>query len=88
LLRYYELGKRASDTAPDGRARTPGSPKDLAAEAGFKTADPIRKALIFAITYSKSGLEKLLALRSPVREPLSAGEGDPPGVNCDHPTQG
>jgi hypothetical protein len=70
LRRYYELGRRASGKAADGSAKEPEPLKVLAAEAGVKYADTIRKALRFATTYSQAELEELLALRDPDGEPL------------------
>src|SRR5205823_5683842 len=70
LRRYYELGRRASGRAADGSAKEPEPLKELAAEAGVKYADTIRKALRFATTYSQAELEELLALRDPDGEPF------------------
>ena len=70
LQDYYELGRRASDTQPDGTAKSPEPFKGLAVEAGVQ-ADTIRKALKFATTYTLGELEELLALRTPAGEPLS-----------------
>jgi len=70
LRRYYELGQRASDTAPDGTPKTPESLKDLAAEAEVQE-DTIRKALKLATTYTAEELDELLTLRDPDGEPLN-----------------
>lgn len=71
LRKYYKLGRRASDTSPDGTPRKPEPLKKLAEEAGVKSQDTIRKALKFATTYSDGELKELLALRDPDGEPLS-----------------
>ena len=70
LRKYYELGRRASDTAPDGTPKTPEPLKALAAEAGVEE-DTIRKALKFATTYTADELEELLALRDADGDPLN-----------------
>ncbi len=70
LRKYYELGWRASDTAPDGTAKTPEPLKALAAEAEVEE-DTIRKALKFATTYTAEELDDLLALRDADGEPLN-----------------
>ncbi len=70
LRKYYELGRRASDTAPDGTARTPEPLKALAAEAEVEE-DTIRRARRFATTYTAEELDELLALRHADGEPLN-----------------
>jgi hypothetical protein len=71
LRKYYKLGRRASDTSPDGSPKKPESLAKLAEVAGVKSQDTIRKALKFATTYSDGELKELLALRDPHGEPLS-----------------
>ena len=70
LRKYYELGWRASDTAPDGTAKTPEPLADLAAEAEVEE-NTIRKALRFATTYTADELNELLALRHADGQPLN-----------------
>ena len=69
LRKYYELGWRASDTAPDGTAKAPEPLADLAAEAEVQQ-DTIRRARRFAATYTADELDELLALRHADGEPL------------------
>ena len=69
LRRYYELGRRAADVAPDGTENQAVPLVDLAAESGVG-ADTIRKARRFATAYNAEEFDELLALRDPDGQPL------------------
>lgn len=70
LRKYYELGRRASKTNPDGTAKEAEPMEDLMVEFGIE-ADTIRKARTFATAYTTEELEQLIVLRDPKGQPLS-----------------